>query len=145
MEELHVLFGISHQARFFDGNIQRESLGRIVEVDSADLSDGIRILELVIRDACIIRVGDTPCHDPFVEDAASIEGLAFAEFHSLLAAGDGLGIIPVHREIQDLERLRNRALRVFSAEFGETFRGRSGPAGAKENPLPPARPLPARS
>lgn len=112
-------------------------------MDRLHLSYRIDIRDVSVGKPSIVLV--TPREDILIQDPSAIMWLELAILDGLADGNDGLSILPFQRQAKPIQRLWLWTVGEFAAEFGETFRGRSGPAGAKENQFPPIRPQPSRN
>lgn len=126
LEHLHVRFIDADDAGLLDGDIEREGLVVVIEVNRPHLPDGIGIGQVLIgKDGVIVL---PPFHDLLVQDHPSIMLLELPEFHGLLAGKDFFGILPAYGQAQPVQGLWSGAVRVFSLELGEAFLGRDDSA-----------------
>lgn len=112
-------------------------------MDGLHLSYRIDIRDVSVGKPSIVLVA--PREDILIQDPSAIMRLELAILDGLAAGNDGLSILPFQRQAKPIQRLWLWTVGEFAAEFGETFRGWSGPAEAKENRFPPIRPRPSQN
>lgn len=142
LEHLNVCFGDGDEAGASDGHIEGPGAVIVVEVNSADLADGVGTFVFFVGDGCVLVVEVTPGHHSFVQDAITVVGLDFAEFYGLCAGYDGFCELSLEWQGEPVQGFRTRAVGVFAVEFGGALRGQLRSAVAKESRSPPLGLLP---
>ena len=89
LEHLDVCFRYGDEAGAFDGHVKEPCAVVVVEVNDADLPDGVCAFILFVRYTDVLVVEVPPSHDVFIQDTITIVGLKLAEFYGLCAGHDG--------------------------------------------------------
>ena len=141
LEHLDVCLSDGNETSAFDGNVEGPGAVVVIEVNDANLPDGVCAFIFFVRYGGILVVEVPPGHDVFIQDTITIVGLNLAEFYSFIPGHDSFSVFALEWQDKPVQRLWTRAIRMFAVEFGGALRGYLRSAVAKESPESPLGPL----